>query len=195
MYCLPMLELSHRWYLARSNFPSVWNSGTFVSSCGGLLLDRLRDLLGVGADVAALELRAHDLFLDQVLPHLIPDFLDIVGGKRGTALPLASVDGLLQDRLVGVDRDRDAVDHPDCGAGAASDLAPIHAGDDEDEHEHREHQRGDLATNTAEELHHTAVTCSSRRRQPEKEGKSTPEHPESQASGPPPRVDSPAAAC
>ncbi len=90
------------------------------------VLDRFCDLLGVGADVAAFELRAHDLFLDQVFPHLISDFLDIVGRKGGAALPLAGVDGLLQDRLVGVDRNRDAVDHPDRGTGAAGDLAPIH---------------------------------------------------------------------
>ena len=91
MYWLPMLDLSHRWYLARSNFPSVWNSGNVREFLGRAVLDRVGDLLGVGADVAALELRAHDLFLDQVLPDLIRGFPRYRRRKeRTTALPLAA---------------------------------------------------------------------------------------------------------
>ncbi len=36
-YWAPTLEVSQRWYLAMSNWLSVWNSGMFRSSAGGEL--------------------------------------------------------------------------------------------------------------------------------------------------------------
>ena len=52
-------------------------------------------------------------------------------------------------------RDADAVDGADGAPAAAGDLAPVHAGEHEEQHQEGKDEGGDLASGAAEDSHHT----------------------------------------
>ena len=116
---LATLEVSQRWYLPRSNWLSVWNSGTFWKSPGGELRNGLNDLV-VGDLMPRRRYSASStLSLDELLPDLVLDLASVLQPEGAGRLLLPVVDGPLHRGLEGPGVDALAVDLADGGGGDA----------------------------------------------------------------------------
>ena len=118
-------EVSQRWYLPRSNWLSVWNSGTFWNSGGGEF--RIASTISSSLTVMPRRLysRLEHTVLDELLPDLVTDLLVVLEPERARRLPLAGVDALLHHGLVGAGVDAAAVDLADRGLGEQTQSPPV----------------------------------------------------------------------
>jgi hypothetical protein len=131
-------------------FPVRLEVGLRLQGSGGIALQPVGDFIGRGGQATALEFGRQDRLLDELVPDVVADLLDVLGAERATAL---LVDSLLHHCQIGLGGNRLTGYRADRSGTAAGDLAPVHAGGNENEHQDDENG-GDQLGAAAEKLHH-----------------------------------------
>jgi hypothetical protein len=143
--------------LGEVEFPVGLELGRLLHLARGLVAQGHDHFVVRDRDAVLLVLLLEHGLLDELLPDLVPDLLDVLETHPSGVGPLALLDRLLDDGLVVAEVHRLAVDLSDrrpreqVVVAAIEQAAQLH---DEQEHEEAEDDCGDLGGDTANGLHH-----------------------------------------